>query len=246
MIKCNLDPQPNGRDNAWLCAVMIDGEIQDVECSTHNKVVCQVDGRNHNASYKNTGIPATFYNQTTKHVDLETTTLVTETTGIPATFYSQTTKHVNLETTTHPSETTGIPATLYNQTTKHVDLETTTLVTETTGIPGTFYHQSTKHVNLETTNLPAANKSLTLSSLECEELWMNQSKCNCQEPSAIPEIQNDIITYRLDKTTLSSYIRKRSSASDPRKSSFYIGCVGIIVLVLSVLFIVVLDFIPRG
>ncbi|CAG2228131.1 unnamed protein product [Mytilus edulis] len=207
-----IDPQPNARDNASLCAVMIDGEIYDVVCSTNHKVVCQVDAK--------TGLQTTLYNQTTKLADSETTTLPTETTGIPATFYNQTTNLVSLETTTFRSETTGIPATFYNQTTKHAKLETTTL--------------------------PATNMSLTFTSLECEALWMNQRNCNCQEPSASTEIQNDIIMHRLDKTMLSSNIRKKSSASDPRRSSFYIGCVGIIVLVSSMLFIVVLDFIPRG
>ncbi|CAG2246994.1 unnamed protein product [Mytilus edulis] len=184
--------------------------------------------------YTKTGLPTTSFDQTTNHADFEATTLRTET-EIPAKFYNQTTNHANFQTTTLPTETTVTPATFYNQTTKHASLETITLPTETTEIPTTSYNQTTKHANLETTTLPAANMSLTLTLLECEELWMNQSSCNCQEPSAIPGIPNDIITYRLDKTTLSSYISKRSSASDPRKSSFYIGCVGIIVLVLSVL-----------
>ncbi|XP_063415974.1 uncharacterized protein LOC134697620 [Mytilus trossulus] len=266
--------QPNGRDNACVCAVMINGELNDVDCRTPNKVVCQVDAKTRlpttvydqstNRSNfqtttlpaETTRIPATFYNQTTNYMydNLETTILPTKTTGIPATFYNQKTMHVDLETTAIVTDTTGIPATVYNQTTKHVDLETTTLRAETTSIPPTFYNHTTKHVdlestkhsNLETTTVPVTNMSLTLTSLECEDFWMNQCKCNCQELPAIPEIHNDIITYRLDKTTLSSYIRKRSSASDPRKSSFYIGCVGITVLVLSILFIVVLDLIPRG
>ncbi|CAC5394042.1 MRC [Mytilus coruscus] len=165
--------QPNGRDNAYLCTVMRNGEMYDVDCNTNNRVICQVNAT--------TELPTTFYRQTTNHADLETTTLPTTNTSLTL-----------------------------------------------------------------TATLLATNTSFTLTTLECEELWMHQRKCNCQEPSAIPEIPNDIITYRLDKTTLSSYIRKRNSASDPRKSSFYIGCVGITVLVLSVLFIVVLDFLPRG
>lgn len=44
MIKCTL-AQPNGRDNVFVCAVIINGEMIDVDCSTSYKVVCQVDGK---------------------------------------------------------------------------------------------------------------------------------------------------------------------------------------------------------
>ncbi|CAG2246991.1 CD206 [Mytilus edulis] len=250
-----FDQQPSGRDNAYLCAVMFNSEMYDVDCSTDFKVVSQKQQPYPRIS--NTGLPTTFYNQTTNNADLETTTFPTSNTGLPTTFYNQTTNNADLETTTFiihptldyqrhskkqttnnadletttfPTSNTGLPTTFYNQTTNNVDLETTTFPTSNTGLPTTFYNQTTKHFNLETTTLPATNTSA-----EC--------RCNFQEPMDIPEIPNDI---RLDKTTLSSYIRKKNSGSDPRKSSFYIGCVGLTVLVMSVLFIVVLDFLPRG
>jgi hypothetical protein len=39
----------------------------------------------------------------------------------------------------------------------------------------------------------------------------------------------DVNDLKIDKTSLSSTIRKKTSASDPRHSSMYIGCVGIVV-----------------
>ncbi|CAG2231193.1 unnamed protein product [Mytilus edulis] len=54
------------------------------------------------------------------------------------------------------------------------------------------------------------------------------------------------IPYKVDLKSLSSYRRRYKSADDPRMSSFYIGCVGIAVLVLSILFIILLDCLPSA
>lgn len=50
-----------------------------------------------------------------------------------------------------------------------------------------------------------------------------------------------IKTLKLDKTTLSAFQLKRKSASDIRRSSFYLGCVSIVFLAGCGLFIVILD-----
>ncbi|CAG2217397.1 unnamed protein product [Mytilus edulis] len=54
------------------------------------------------------------------------------------------------------------------------------------------------------------------------------------------------IPYKVDLKSLSSYRRRYKSADDPRMSSFYIGCVGIAVLVMSILFIIMLDCLPSA
>ncbi|CAC5384688.1 unnamed protein product [Mytilus coruscus] len=51
-------------------------------------------------------------------------------------------------------------------------------------------------------------------------------------------------TYKVDTKKLSSYKRLHQSVSDPRKSSLYIGSVGIAVLVSIVLLIMFLDCVP--
>ncbi|CAG2194836.1 unnamed protein product [Mytilus edulis] len=50
--------------------------------------------------------------------------------------------------------------------------------------------------------------------------------------------------YKVDTKQLSSYKRKHQSAWDPRKSSLYIGSVGIAVLVLTIMLIMFLDCVP--
>lgn len=54
------------------------------------------------------------------------------------------------------------------------------------------------------------------------------------------------VPYKVNRKLLSSYRRTHCSANYTRMSSFYIGCIGTAVLFLTVLFIVVLDCLPRA
>ncbi|CAC5384851.1 unnamed protein product [Mytilus coruscus] len=70
--------------------------------------------------------------------------------------------------------------------------------------------------------------------------------CNCPKASSTPSDNVLVTQLGIDKKTLSSYKRRQQSATDPRKSSFYIGCVGITVFSVTVGFIVLLDLLPRA
>lgn len=54
------------------------------------------------------------------------------------------------------------------------------------------------------------------------------------------------VPYKVNRKLLSSYRRAHCSANDTRISSFYIGCIGSAILVLTVLFIILLDCLPRA
>ncbi|CAC5407310.1 unnamed protein product [Mytilus coruscus] len=54
------------------------------------------------------------------------------------------------------------------------------------------------------------------------------------------------ILYRVDRKSLSSYRRSHQSAPDSRMSSLYIGCVGCAILIMTILFIIMLDFLPSA
>lgn len=54
------------------------------------------------------------------------------------------------------------------------------------------------------------------------------------------------VPYKVDRKLLSSYRRTHCSANDTRMSSFYIGCIGSVVLFLTVFFIIILDCLPRA
>ncbi|CAG2239885.1 unnamed protein product [Mytilus edulis] len=80
----------------------------------------------------------------------------------------------------------------------------------------------------------------------CTEYCTKSCTCKCEESFGTTTSSTPVTQYKVDKKTLSSYKRRYQSASDPRKSSFYIGCVGITVLVVSCAFVVILDFVPRA
>lgn len=69
--------------------------------------------------------------------------------------------------------------------------------------------------------------------------------CKCVKSSnkTYPQFNNRIIEpLKLDKKQLSSYIRKRNSANDDRKSAAYFGYGGIFFLVTAIVVIVLADF----
>lgn len=126
------------------------------------------------------------------------------------------------------------PTEAHNATEKDSKLETTTVAV------------AIEDFNLEASIVTAKSSLFTPGTYECENVCLHQCGCNCSTRAATTHKPNSFTGYTLDKTRLSSYIRRKTSASDPRKSSFYIGCVGFTILVLSIFFIIVLDFLPWG
>ncbi|VDI53016.1 Hypothetical predicted protein [Mytilus galloprovincialis] len=100
----------------------------------------------------------------------------------------------------------------------------------------------TPPTSLKTTE--ASDFQATSEQTPCAASCTQTCACNCPTAPDTPTSSNTLAQLKIDKKTLSSYKRRHKSAWDPRKSSFYIGCVGITVLVLSAAFIVILDFIP--
>ncbi|CAG2195119.1 unnamed protein product [Mytilus edulis] len=140
-----------------------------------------------------------------------------------------------------PEVTTANSITVEVSTTPDTDLSGTT-VTDLSTTTETFVESSTS--NSASSGSHAPKVSLTLSSgistnstPHCTYMFVCTKKSNNTSGS-------QEYTYKVDTKTLSSYKRKHQSASDPRKSSMYIGSVGIAVLVAIVLLIVFLDCVP--
>ncbi|XP_071123808.1 macrophage mannose receptor 1-like [Mytilus edulis] len=70
------------------------------------------------------------------------------------------------------------------------------------------------------------------------------SYCSEYTNGSVDARQN--VPYRVDRKSLSSYRRRHRSEPDPRTSSLYIGCVGCVILIMTVLFIIMLDFLPSA
>lgn len=97
----------------------------------------------------------------------------------------------------------------------------------------------------------SSNKAVTpkgtISNMEpCASSCTMTYTCNCPLGPTTSTSYMPVDLNKIDKKTLSSYRRRHMSASDPRKSSFYIGMVGVAVLAGTVAFIVILDFLPRA
>ncbi|VDI51183.1 Hypothetical predicted protein [Mytilus galloprovincialis] len=93
---------------------------------------------------------------------------------------------------------------------------------------------------------PTSSAKSLAEAILCTEYCTISYTCKCEESLGTTTSSTPVTQYKVDKKTLSSYKRRYQSASDPRKSSFYIGCVGITVLVVSCAFVVTLDFVPRA
>lgn len=70
------------------------------------------------------------------------------------------------------------------------------------------------------------------------------SYCSEYTNGSVDARQN--VPYRVDRKSLSSYRRRHRSEPDSRTSSLYIGCVGCVILIMTVLFIIMLDFLPSA
>ncbi|VDI27427.1 Hypothetical predicted protein [Mytilus galloprovincialis] len=97
----------------------------------------------------------------------------------------------------------------------HLSVSTVFPVTSTVSSPS----------NLKTTETPdfTTTSELTPCAPSCTKAYT----CHCPTIPNTPAGSNTLAQLTLDKKTLSSYKRRHQSASDPRKSSVYIGCVGI-------------------
>jgi len=109
--------------------------------------------------------------------------------------------------------------------------ETSTIGHEESTLSG-----STKEIN---TSFSHTSPTTTVNSCLCDCLKMQNY---VTQANVTPFEVNDL---KVDKTSLSSIIRKKTSASDPRHSSLYIGCVGIVVTIIVALFILILYMFPR-
>ncbi|CAG2190612.1 unnamed protein product [Mytilus edulis] len=178
------------------------------------------------------------HSQTTTANDLSTLSIGT---SIPSQSYTLT------EILTMSAETTEVPETTTTDgmtTTSEDFLSTITNVD--TEISDTSAESASSIYTTSPLELVTSPSSLSMVGTTNTEPSTSTCKCNCPKASVTP-INNDLIDQlKIDKKTLSSYKRRRESATDPRKSSFYIGCIGITVLVISVAFIVLLDCIPRA
>ncbi|CAC5359988.1 unnamed protein product [Mytilus coruscus] len=77
------------------------------------------------------------------------------------------------------------------------------------------------------------------------ESYNNTCSCVCPKAFGTPTSNVPVARLKIDIKSLSSYKRKLQCATDPRKSSYYIGCVGITILSLYFAFIVLLDCLPK-
>ena len=70
---------------------------------------------------------------------------------------------------------------------------------------------------------------------------------NCYEPKRTPrQIKQPSFYTSIDHRNKSSFLRTKTSATDNRPSSVSIGITGVILLVFVMLFIILLDILPRN
>ncbi|CAG2212960.1 unnamed protein product [Mytilus edulis] len=143
-----------------------------------------------------------------------------------------------------PEVTSTNPITVEGQTTTEPGLSETTVAhdlstnTETSVESSTSYSVSSGSHAPKVLSTPSSVIS-TNSTQHCTNMYVSICSNQLNNTSRSQEY-----TYKVDTKKLSSYKRKHQSASDPRKSSMYIGSVGIAVLVSVVLLIVFLDCVP--
>lgn len=185
-----------------------------------------------------------FFLETTSVIDStsspEITTTHSKTSIVPITTEAdllQTTSYISITssheiTTTNPKTTEGRTATetdLFGTTSAHLSTKTETTVESSTS-------NSAKSLAPKVSSTLSSG-IVTNSTEHCNYVFVCSNHVN-----KIQDSQRFI--YTVDTKQLSSYKRKRQSAWDPRKSSLYIGTVGIAVLVLTILLIMFLDCVP--
>jgi hypothetical protein len=116
-----------------------------------------------------------------------------------------------------------------------------------------LYLTETSTIGHEESSLSGSTKEMHTSfshTTSSTTTTVNACLCDCSKMQNYVTQDNvtlfDVNDLKIDKTSLSSTIRKKTSASDPRHSSLYIGCVGIVVTISVPLFILILDMLPRA
>ena len=116
-----------------------------------------------------------------------------------------------------------------------------------------LYLTETSTIGHEESTLSGSTKEINTSfshTTSSTTTTVNSCLCDCSKKQNYVAQDNathfDVNDLKIDKTSLSSTIRKKTSASDPRHSSMYIGCVGIVVTISVALFILILDMLPRA
>ncbi|CAG2200681.1 unnamed protein product [Mytilus edulis] len=156
--------------------------------------------------------------------------------------------YTSTDSLTMYDETTELPQTTRpdNMTTTFDDLPSRITIDDTVISDTSFALSSTKSSTM-TLKFMTTLSSMSISKTEpCAGTCNSTCTCNCLD---VPKkASNKVLANQLkiDKKTLSSYKRRLQSATDPRKSSLYIGCVGIVVFSVNVAVIVLLDFLPRA
>ncbi|VDI54453.1 Hypothetical predicted protein [Mytilus galloprovincialis] len=167
----------------------------------------------------------TFVTICQRAAELETTSIVDITSPQEITTTNHKTVEGSTTTETDPFETTV------------ADLSTTT---ETSVESSTSYSVSSGSQAPIVFTTPSSVIS-TNSTQHCTSIYV--SICSYQSNNSAGSQK---YTYKVDTKKLSSYKRKHQSASDPRKSSMYIGSVGIAVLLSVLLLIMFLDCVPTN
>ncbi|VDI37431.1 Hypothetical predicted protein [Mytilus galloprovincialis] len=206
----------------------LNGELCDQTCATSYLTICQRDADPETTSViDSTSSPEI----TTTHSKTSIVPITTEADLLQTTSYISITSSHEI-TTTNPKTTEGRTATetdLFGTTSAHLSTKTETTVESSTS-------NSAKSLAPKVSSTLSSG-IVTNSTEHCNYVFVCSNHVN-----KIQDSQRFI--YTVDTKQLSSYKRKRQSAWDPRKSSLYIGTVGIAVLVLTILLIMFLDCVP--
>ncbi|VDI52932.1 Hypothetical predicted protein [Mytilus galloprovincialis] len=156
--------------------------------------------------------------------------------------------YTSTDSLTMYDETTQLPQTTRpdNMTTTSEDLPYRITNDDTVISDTSSASTSTKSTAMKL-NLVTTPSSMSISVTKPGTGTFNRT-CTCHCLDVPNTADNSVLVNQLkiDKKTLSSYKRRLQSATDPRKSSLYIGCVGIVVFSVTVAFIVILDFLPNA
>ncbi|CAC5379913.1 unnamed protein product [Mytilus coruscus] len=240
--------EPNKRDKDYICAYIQKEQFYNGECTTLERVICEIHAIDNSQTTTSTQI-STQMESTSAEIQITTytstfntnpTTLSKLSTQLEATSAKvQTTVHTSAIKTTH---TTGA------KTSTPYDANTAS----GTGPTGTKTSTDDTLTTINKSVVQSDNATIMPCKFSGPVISASAVDCIVKCTSNLSENLNssdDVslnIPYKVDLKSLSSYRRRQKSADDPRMSSFYIGYVGIAVLVMSILSIIMLDFLPSA
>ncbi|CAG2219917.1 unnamed protein product [Mytilus edulis] len=234
------------------------GLVYDTVCSSIYVTICQRDAdlettsiidmtssaeiitTNQKTSEDPTTIEADLFRTTSAHLSTNTDTSVESSTSYKMQL-PETTSIMAISSS--PEFTTTTQLTVEDHTTIEPELSETTSAHSSTNTE-TSVESLTEYSLSSRSHAPKVLSTLssvisTNSTQHCTNIYV--SICSNQSNSTS---RSAGYTYKVDTKKLSSYKRKHQSASDPRKSSMFIGSVGIAVLISVVLLIMFLDCVP--